>query len=77
MKLGLHYLKQYREQLTQYMLVKNLTEKNTFELLISEYNQRKIPPSLEATAEEVEARKDFLEKIIQQVNDELTNGEMI
>ena len=59
------------------MLVKNLTEKNTFELLISEYNQRKIPPSLEATAEEVAARKDFLEKIIQQVNDELTNGEMI
>ena len=75
MKLGLHYLKQYREQLTQYMLVKNLTEKNTFELLITEYNQRKLPTPLTISAEEISARKDFLEKIIQQANDELTRGE--
>lgn len=77
LKLGAHYLQQFRDKIAQYMLVKGLTEGSNFDLLISEYNKRKLPPNLTATAEQLADRKEFLNSIINQARGELDGGETV
>ena len=72
LKLGAHYLKQFREQIAQYMLVKSLSEKSTFELLLAAYDKRSPTLKEKVSSDELQDRKEFLENIIQQVQDEMT-----
>ena len=57
------------------MLTKSFTEASSFSLLFNEYNKRKIDSPVKdvATNEQLQARKDFLEKLIEKVNDEINN----
>ena len=73
LKLGAHYLKQFREQIAQYMLVKSLSEKSTFELLLAAYDKRSPTVKEKVSPDELQDRKEFLENIIQKVQDEMTN----
>ena len=73
LKLGAHYLKQFREQIAQYMLVKSLSEKSTFELLLAAYDKRSPTLKEKVSPDELQDRKEFLENIIQKVQDEMTN----
>ena len=73
LKLGAHYLKQFREQIAQYMLVKSLSEKSTFELLLAAYDKRNPTLKEKVSPDELQDRKEFLENIIQKVQDEMTN----
>jgi hypothetical protein len=80
--LGKHYLKQFRDRIAQYMVLKSLTEKNYFDTLLSEYETVRIsyqptPDGIiedNLTPEEIEMRKEWLEKLLIHVQTELDEG---
>ena len=78
--LGKHYLKQFRDRIAQYLVLKSLTEKNYFETLISEYKstvtykenrQTGEQDDSELTPEQIEERKMWLEQLITHAQKEL------
>lgn len=75
LSLARHYLMTLREKCAHYMLTKSFTEASSFSLLFNEYNKRKIDSPVQdvASNEQLQARKDFLEKLIEKVNDEINN----
>ena len=78
--LGKHYLKQFRDRIAQYLVLKSLTEKNYFETLISEYKSAVTykenrhtgeQDDSELTPEQIEERKMWLEQLITHAQKEL------
>ncbi len=72
MKLGLHYLKLFKEKIAYYLLMKSVTEKSYFDRLLAEYQKINeiVAPPPELTSEQVQAKKDWLDKLIQLAADE-------
>ena len=67
-----HYLKQFKDKIAHFMLVKSLTQTNYFSQLILEYQQAK--PHLDETEEipmDAAKKADFLNLLIQKANEEL------
>ncbi len=81
--LGKHYLKQFRDRIAQYMILKSLTEKNYFDQLLQEYHSVKTIEQTrytgtdvsELTEEQIQQRKDWLEELLVNVQNELGEGE--
>ena len=76
--LGKHYLKQFRDRIAQYMVLKSLTEKNYFDVLLSEYNAVKVSKTGSIgtseeglTEEELAQRREWLEELLTNVQNEL------
>ena len=77
--LGKHYLKQFRDRIAQYMVLKSLTEKNYFDTLISEYQSVKTQAANsptgtveeELTEEQLAQRREWLEELLTNVQNEL------
>ena len=82
--MGKHYLKQFRDRIAQYLVLKSLTEKNYFDTLLQEYQYIKSNEGTKytgtetveenLTADQIADRKIWLEKLITLAEDEL-NGE--
>ena len=67
-----HYLKQFKDKIAHFMLLKSLTQTNYFSQLILEYQQAK--PHLDETEEipmDAAKKADFLNLLIQKANEEL------
>ena len=67
LKLALHYLKLFKEKIAYYLLMKSITERSYFDRLLAEYanvNATTQAPA-ELTSEQVQAKKDWLDKLIQ------------
>ena len=77
--LGKHYLKQFRDRIASYMVLKSLTEKNYFETLVSEYQSAKVESANRPTGaseeglteEQLAQRREWLEQLITNVQNEL------
>lgn len=77
--LGKHYLKQFRDRIASYMVLKSLTEKNYFETLVSEYQSVKVAGSHSPigtseeglTEEQLSERREWLEQLLTNVQNEL------
>ena len=77
--LGKHYLKQFRDRIAQYMVLKSLTEKNYFDTLISEYQSVKTQAANsptgtveeDLTEEQLAQRREWLEELLTNVQNEL------
>jgi hypothetical protein len=72
--MGRHYLKQFRDRIAQYLVLKSLTEKNYFDTLLNEYQSVQhaaayTPESSELSAEDIEARKEWLEDLLRFVDE--------
>ena len=82
--MGKHYLKQFRDRIAHYLVLKSLTEKNYFDTLLQEYQYIKSNEGTKytgtetveenLTADQIADRKIWLEKLITLAEDEL-NGE--
>ena len=82
--MGKHYLKQFRDRIAHYLVLKSLTEKNYFDTLLQEYQYIKSNEGTKytgtetveenLTADQIADRKIWLEKLITIAEDEL-NGE--
>jgi hypothetical protein len=82
--MGKHYLKQFRDRIANYLVLKSLTEKNYFDTLLQEYQYIKSNEGTKytgtetveenLTADQIADRKIWLEKLITLAEDEL-NGE--
>ena len=82
--MGKHYLKQFRDRIANYLVLKSLTEKNYFDTLLQEYQYIKSNEGTKytgtetveenLTADQIADRKIWLEKLISLAEDEL-NGE--
>lgn len=82
--MGKHYLKQFRDRIAHYLVLKSLTEKNYFDTLLQEYQYIKSNEGTKytgtetveenLTADQIADRKIWLEKLISLAEDEL-NGE--
>jgi hypothetical protein len=82
--MGKHYLKQFRDRIAHYLVLKSLTEKNYFDALLQEYQYIKSNEGTKYTGtesveenlteEQIADRKIWLEKLITLAEDEL-NGE--
>ena len=72
-KLASHYLKLFGEKIASYLLLKSATENSYFDRMIAEYNQTKAVIGSEPapTARDLETKKEFLERIVQQAQDEI------
>ena len=67
-----HYLKQFKDKIAHFMLLKSLTQTNYFSQLIIEYQQAK--PHLDETEEipmDAAKKADFLNLLIQKAQEEL------
>ena len=67
-----HYLKQFKDKIAHYLLLKSLTETNYFSTLINEYNQAK--PHIEPADQEIVDAYDkveFLNLLIKTAQEEL------
>ena len=66
-----HYLKQFKEKIAHFLLLKSLTQTNYFSQLILEYQQAK--PHLDETemAYDTAKKADFLNLLIQKAQEEL------
>lgn len=76
--LGQHYLKLFKDKVANYLVLKSMTETNYFDALLTEYQRVVYPPDLPAqdmSVQESERRKEWLEKLIQNITDELDGGE--
>ncbi len=75
LKLADHYLKLFQEKIASYLLLKSATENTYFDRMIIEYQRAKAaavePPP---TAQDLETKKDLLERIIQKAQDELSGS---
>ena len=72
LKLATHYLKLFSEKIANYLLLKSATENSYFDTLIKEYNAVKavtVEPT--PTAQDLETKKELLERIITKAQDEL------
>ena len=71
LKLGLHYLKLFKEKIAYYLLMKSVTERTYFDRMLSEYanhSSKSAPAPL--TSAEVQEKKDWLDKLIELASDE-------
>ena len=77
--LAAHYLKRYRDRMAHYLLTKSWTERSFFNTLIAEYNASKVFPvdASKASGYSVEAKKEFLDKLLIECKTEIDklNGE--
>ena len=72
--MGRHYLKQFRDRIAQYLVLKSLTEKNYFDTLLNEYqsvqHEAAYTPGFEdLSKEEVAKRKEWLEDLLRYVDE--------
>ena len=72
--MGRHYLKQFRDRIAQYLVLKSLTEKNYFDTLLNEYqsvqHEAAYPRQFEdLSEEEVAKRKEWLEDLLRYVDE--------
>ena len=72
--MGRHYLKQFRDRIAQYLVLKSLTEKNYFDTLLNEYqsvqHEAAYTPQFEdLSEEEVAKRKEWLEDLLRYVDE--------
>tara|TARA_Y100001963_G_scaffold157524_1_gene253975 strand:+ start:10813 stop:11715 length:903 start_codon:yes stop_codon:yes gene_type:complete len=78
-----HYLKNFRDKMAQYLLLKSWTEKAFFSQLLTEYSAANFLDTKDrgdwtagftSTAEEIQSRTDFLTNIITQAQAEIDKG---
>ncbi len=74
LKLGLHYLKAFREKISHYLLSKSFTENSFFDTLLTEYNRVKqdmiaAQPGANSGIADMSAddKKDYLDKLLARV----------
>ena len=74
LKLGLHYLKAFREKIAHYLLSKSFTENSFFDILLTEYNRVKqdmiaAQPGANSGIGEISAadKEEYLDKLLARV----------
>jgi hypothetical protein len=76
--LGKHYLKLFKDKIANYLVLKSLTETNYFDTLLTEYEKVVRPqdlPTQDLTEEEDRKRREWLEKLLENITEELDGGE--
>ena len=69
-----HYLKRYRDRMAHYLLTKSFTERSYFDTFITEYNNVKASQSPHCVPDyTTEAKKEFLDKLLESCQTEIDN----